>query len=109
MEIVEWTKFIVGTFFLVIGLVIFIMEMFGVFRFKYVLNRMHAASIGDTLGIGVSLLGLMIMNGFNDTSLKIFLVIIFLWFASPVSSHVIARLEVTTNGKLEQHCEVDKN
>lgn len=29
MEIVEWTKFIVGTFFLVIGLVIFIMEMFG--------------------------------------------------------------------------------
>lgn len=108
MEIMEWIKFILGTALLLIGLIIFIMEMFGVFHFKYVLNRMHAASIGDTLGIGVSLLGLMIMNGLNYTSLKIFLVIIFLWFASPVSSHVIARLEVTTNTKLNQHCEVDK-
>ncbi len=108
MEIIEWIKFTLGTIFLFTGLIIFIMEMFGVFHFKYVLNRMHAASIGDTLGIGVSLLGLMIMNGFNFTSLKIFLVIIFLWFASPVSSHVIARLEVTTNTKLNQHCEVDK-
>ncbi len=108
MEIMEWIKFILGTLFLGIGLIIFIMEMFGVFRFKYVLNRMHAASIGDTLGIGVSLLGLMIMNGFNYTSLKIFLVVIFLWFASPVSSHVISRLEVTTNTKLKHHCEVEK-
>ncbi len=109
MEALEWIKFIIGTIFLFVGIFFFIMEIIGVFHFKYILNRMHAASIGDTLGIGISLLGLIIMNGFNNTSLKIFLVILFLWFASPVSSHVISRLEVTTNKNLEQHCEVEDN
>ena len=60
-------------------------------------NRMHAAAIGDTLGIGFALLGLIVISGFNFTSLKLFLVIVFLWFSSPVSSHLIARLEVSTN------------
>ena len=90
-------------FLLLFGLVIFAIEMIGVFRFKYVLNRMHAAAMGDTLGIGFSLMGLIVMNGFNFTSLKLFLVIVFLWFASPVSSHLIARLEVTTDEEPHEH------
>lgn len=43
------------------------------------------------------------MNGWNFTSAKFLLVIVFLWFASPVSSHLIARLEVTTNEDKEKH------
>lgn len=97
MAWLEWIRFLVGTFFLACGLGIFIVEMIGVFRFKYVLNRMHAAAMGDTLGIGFSLVGLIIMSGFTFTSLKLLLVIIFLWFSSPTSSHLIARLEVMTN------------
>lgn len=105
MAAVEWIKFIVGAVFLLIGLAIFILELIGVFRFKYVLNRMHAAAMGDTLGIGCFLLGLIIMNGLNFTSLKLFLVIVFLWFSSPVSSHLIARLEVTTDEEPDKHYE----
>ncbi len=93
----EWVRFLAGALLLLCGLGIFLIEMIGVFRFKYVLNRMHAAAMGDTLGIGFSLVGLILLNGLNFTSLKLLLVIIFLWFASPVSSHLIARLEVTTN------------
>jgi multicomponent Na+:H+ antiporter subunit G len=96
MEIVEWIRFLAGGLLLVLGLLIFLIEMIGVFRFRYVLNRMHAAAMGDTLGIGCCLLGLIVMKGFCFTSLKLLLVIIFLWFSSPVSSHLIARLEVTT-------------
>lgn len=40
------------------------------------------------------------------TSLKLLLIVVFLWFASPVSSHVLARLEVATNENLEKHCTV---
>ena len=80
--------------------------MIGVFRFQYVLNRMHAAAIGDTFGIGICLLGLMILSGLNFTTLKIGLIIIFFWLASPVSSHLISRLEVTTNEKLKEVCEL---
>lgn len=99
----EWIRFLAGALFLLCGLGIFLIEMIGVFRFRYVLNRMHAAAMGDTLGIGFSLLGLIILNGFQFTSLKLLLVIVFLWFASPVSSHLIARLEVTTNEDDEAH------
>ncbi len=103
MAAVEWIKFIAGSAFLVMGLAIFVLEMIGVFRFKYVLNRMHAAAMGDTFGIGCCLIGLIIMNGFCFTSLKLFLVIVFLWFSSPVSSHLIARLEVATDEEPEKH------
>ena len=94
MSAVEWIRFIMGSVFVIIGMVIFFTELFGVFHFKYVLNRMHAAAMGDTLGISSCLIGLMIFSGLNFTTLKMFLIIVFLWFASPVSSHVLSRLEI---------------
>lgn len=103
MAALEWIRFLAGGFLLLFGLVIFFIEMVGVFRFKYVLNRMHAAAMGDTLGIGFSLIGLILMSGFTFTSLKLFLVIVFLWFSSPASSHLIARLEVATDEEPEKH------
>ncbi len=109
METLEWIKIIVGSAFLLCGIVIFFTELFGVFHFKYVLNRMHAAAMGDTLGITSCLIGLMIFSGFNYTTLKILLIIIFLWCASPVSSHVLARLETATNENLAEHCEIYKD
>lgn len=108
MQLTEWIQFLLGTGFLLVGLGIFVVQILGVFKFKYVLNRMHAAAMGDTLGIGISLVGLMILSGFNFTTLKMGLVIAFLWCASPVSSHLIARLEVTTNEHLEEFCEMPK-
>ncbi len=109
METLEWIKIIVGSAFLLCGIVIFFTELFGVFHFQYVLNRMHAAAMGDTLGITSCLIGLMIFSGFNYTTLKILLIIIFLWCASPVSSHVLARLETATNENLAEHCEIYKD
>lgn len=106
MAAFEWIRFLAGAFLLLFGLVIFFIEMVGVFRFKYVLNRMHAAAMGDTLGIGFSLVGLILMSGFTFTSLKLFLVIVFLWFSSPASSHLIARLEVSTDEEPEKHYRV---
>ena len=103
MAVIEWVRFLAGTALLVSGLIIFAIEMIGVFRFKYVLNRMHAAAMGDTLGIGFSLAGLILMSGLNFTSLKLLFVIVFLWFSSPVSSHLIARLEVTTDENPGNH------
>ena len=103
MEIMEWGRFIIGAVFLLIGMFVFLVEMIGVFKFHYVLNRMHAAAMGDTLGLGSCFVGLMILNGLSFTTLKLFLVIIFLWFTSPVSSHLIARLEVTTDEEPEKH------
>lgn len=108
MRLIDWAQFICGTGLLLTGLGIFVIQLVGVFKFKYVLNRMHAAAMGDTLGLGASLLGLIILSGLNFTSLKMALIIAFLWMASPVSSHLIARLEVTTNEHVDKFCELPK-
>ena len=94
---------------LLLGLVIFMLQIFGVFKFKYVLNRMHAAAMGDTLGISVSMTGLILLSGLNVTSVKMALIVVFLWLASPVSSHLISRLEVVTNEHLAEHCELPED
>ena len=103
MAVLEWLRFLAGAALLLMGLGIFVIEMIGVFRFHYVLNRMHAAAMGDTLGIGCCMLGLIVISGWNFTSLKLFLVILFLWLSSPTSSHLIARLEVATDEEPEKH------
>ena len=107
MGAIEWVRFIIGTAVLLCGLSIFVIEIFGIFHLKYVLNRMHAAAMGDTLGISISLIGLMIFSGINFTTFKMALIVVFLWCASPVSSHLIARLEISTNDKLDEYCEKD--
>ena len=109
MQILEWVRFILGTGLLLAGLATFLLQIFGVYKFRYVLNRMHAAAMGDTLGIGASLTGLILLCGFNFTSLKMALIIVFLWLASPVSSHLISRLEVVTNEHLAENCELPKD
>ena len=106
MAVIEWIRFFLTAGFMLFGMAIFLLEIFGVYRFKYVLNRMQIAATGDTLGIGLCLVGLMIANGWNDTTAKIALVIVFLWCASPVSSHMIAKLQMTTDKRLLDHCKI---
>lgn len=106
MQVLEWIRFIVGAGLLLCGLGIFLTEVYGIFHLDYALNRMHAAAMGDTLGISFSLVGLMVFCGLNFTTLKLAMIVIFFWFASPVSSHLLSRLEVTTNENLKEHCTV---
>jgi multicomponent Na+:H+ antiporter subunit G len=105
MIALQWIRFIIGMAFLICGVIVFGIELYGVFKFKYVLNRMHAAAMGDTLGIALSMIGLIILCGINFTSVKMILVIVFLWFASPVASHTVARFEVATNEKPDKDFE----
>ncbi len=102
----EWVKLIISIPFLLIGLLTLCASVFGVFRFKYVLNRMHSAAMGDSLGILFILIGLMILSGFTLGTLKLLLIILFFWLAGPVSSHMIANMEVTVNEDIEKECEV---
>lgn len=104
----EMLCFILGVAFIVMGLLVFCIQLIGVYKFKYVLNRMHAAGMGDTMGLSLCLIGTMFLYGLSFTTLKVGLIIAFLWLASPVSSHLISRLEVTTNENLEDYCRVEK-
>lgn len=106
MSIWEWIRLIAGGALLLGGVIVFLIEVYGVYRMKYVLNRMHAAALGDTLGIGCSMAGLVLLSGFRFATLKMILIVVFLWITSPVSSHLLARLEAVTNEKLGENGKV---
>ena len=101
-----WVQLVFGGVFIVAGIMTLCLAVFGVYRFHYVLNRMHAAAMGDSLGILFIILGLMILSGWQAGTLKLALIIVFFWLAGPVSSHMIGKMEVFTNEDLKEECEV---
>ena len=93
-------RFIIAAVLIMIGILIMVIQTFGVFKLSYALNRMHAAAMGDSLGI--------VIYGISFASLKLLTVLVVFWFASPVCSHLLAKLEVSTNEQIEDECEVPK-
>ncbi len=100
------TRELIGFALVLMGVATIVLAVLGVFRFKYVLNRMHAAAMVDTLGILLILSGLMVLVGFSALFLKMLSIIVFMWMASPVTSHLIARAEVLTHPHIADECEV---
>ena len=88
------------------GLFCLLSAVVGVNKFRYALSRIHAAALIDTVGILLMLLGVIVATGFTVTSAKMLVVIAFLWLTSPVSGHLIGRLEVTINDELARDAEV---
>lgn len=105
----SWCRFGAVALFLLMGIVFMALAVFGVNRFHKALNRMHAAAMGDTLGILFVFLGLIVVRGFSFDSLKLLLVILFFWMASPVSGHMISRLEMMTDEELGEIQVIRKN
>lgn len=102
MTIIAIFKLIFGVAFLLAGLFVFLFEIYGVFHLNYVFNRMHSAAMGDTLGLLLSLVGLMFLSGISFTTLKLALVILFFWLSSPVSSHLLAKLVMRTDDPIDK-------
>lgn len=99
----EWIRFIAAAICILTGLFIAVSAAIGVFKFKECLTRMHSAAMGDTLAIGLILTGLIILFGLTFTSLKLLLILAFLWLASPVSSHLIAQMTYERKKKDNDH------
>ena len=60
MEII---RFALAAIFLVAGLFIMVTAVIGMYRFRFVLNRMHAVAAGDTFGLILSMIGLILWKG----------------------------------------------
>lgn len=99
-------RLILTAAFMVLGLFVCCVGVYGVFKLKYAANRMHAAALNDTMGISLCLVGLAISAPDVFTALKILLVVVFLWLASPVASHLLCRLEVETNEQRGEYMNV---
>ena len=101
-NVMDVIRFIACAIFTFCGLCCLVSGVVGVFRFKYALNRIHAAALMDTVGILLMLLGVICATGLTMTSGKILVVIAFLWMTSPVCGHLIGRMEITINDDLDK-------
>ena len=102
----EWIRFGLTAVLLIIGLFLMATGVIAQYRFKYVLNRMHAASMGDSLGLLMIIAGVCISAPDMWVVCKFLLTAGFLWITSPTGSHLIARLELTLNEHPEHEMEV---
>lgn len=84
VELASWALMLLGSFFTVVGAL-------GLVRMPEVFTRMHAASVTDTLGVGLLILGMCLQAGFGLVTLKlVFLLALFL-FTGPVVTHALAQ------------------
>ena len=106
--IFDWIIFALVAIFVLSSLFMIFCGIFGVYKMKYVLNRMNAAALIDTLALLFMNVGLIVANGFTFTSLKLFLIVLVMWLTSPISGHLISKLEYVTNEKIEEEIIVNK-
>ena len=82
-QVVAGAFLFAGAFFLIVGAI-------GMNRMPDLFTRMHAASVGDTLGVGLMLIGMVILGGFSLVTVKLLFLLAFLFFMGPVASHALA-------------------
>ena len=77
---------------LLAGLFVMLTAIVGANRFRFPVNRLHPAGMGDTLGLLLIGLAAAVYAGFSAVTLKIALAAALLWITSPVSAHLIGSL-----------------
>jgi len=73
-----------------IGSALGLIGAFGLLRLPDMFARLHAAGMVDTGGAVLILVGLMFQGGLTIVTVKLALVIVFLLFTSPTTSHALA-------------------
>ena len=84
LNVISWLSLAIGGIFCVIGAI-------GLLRMPDFFTRMHAASVIETLGAGLILFGLIIQAGWTLIAVKLVILFLLIFFASPTASHALAR------------------
>ncbi len=84
LDLLSWLLLVGGAVFCVIGGV-------GLHRLPDFYSRTHASSVTDTLGAGLILTGLMVQAGLTLVTVKLVMVLVFLWVTGPTAGHALAK------------------
>lgn len=84
VDVISWIFLVSGSFFCLTGAV-------GLLRFPEFFSRIHAASITDTLGASLILIGLMLQAGLSMALAKLILILVFSLLAGTTASHAMAK------------------
>lgn len=96
VNVLSWACLLAGGAFCLIG-------GLGLLRMPNLFTRMHAASVIDTLGAGLILLGLLLQAGFTLVGAKLVMIGLLLLVASPTATHALARAAILRGVRPESH------
>lgn len=102
-------RFILAAVLMIAGLAAAAVSILGVFRFKFVMNRMHCAAILDTVAMAGILGGLMVASGNVQYVPKLLAALVVLWVGSPAASHLVSRMEIATDDTAAAHVKVEED
>ncbi len=74
----------IGCFFIIVTAV-------GIVRFPDFYSRLHPAGKTDTVGQALIFISLMVYEGFSLVSIKLLIIITFIFIASPTATHAVAQ------------------
>ena len=84
VDILSWICIVAGGIFCVIG-------AFGLVRMPDFYTRVHAASVTDTVGAGLLLLGMALQAGFSLVAVKLVMIRLLFLFANPTATHALVK------------------
>ena len=102
IDILSWILLLGGGIFVLISTV-------GMLRFPDFFTRLHAASIADTLGTLLVLLGLILQAGFDLISIKLLLIFFFITFTTPTAAHALAKAALHGNLQPGESCSDERD
>lgn len=91
----------IGMALLLLGGVLMLIGVIGLYRFPDLFSRLHVTSVVDSLGIISILIGLIFISGINLVSIKLFLILVFFIITAPVTTHALA--QAALRGKLKPY------
>ncbi len=82
LDAASWVLLVSGGLFAIVGGI-------GLLRMPEFYTRVHAASVTDTLGAGLILLGLMLQAGWTLVAAKLAIIGLLIFFTSPAAAHAL--------------------
>ena len=83
VEILSWVLIVSGSFFAIVGAV-------GIYRFPDFWARLHAASISDSAGMILLMIGMALQAGLTLITVKLIIIGVFLFITGPTTTHAVA-------------------
>lgn len=90
MSVLDTIIFALSWIFIVSGSIFVVIGAFGTVRFPDFWSRLHAASITDSAGAILLIVGMCLQAGLTLITVKLIIIGVFLFITGPTSTHAVA-------------------
>ena len=82
----------IASLLLIIGCIFIGFSVFGILRYRNIFTKILLISKVDTVATLTIIIGLIFYQGFDASSIKLIILIVFLMITNPINTHMIARV-----------------